>query len=236
MPLLAAAPLYRVPAMPPKNPNAPLGEKDIADLADLLDAAATRTDAPLSLEGLDGFITALQCGPRPIAEADYFTELFGQADPAALFDDAAAYQRFQALFTRRWQEIARALAAPIDSLSDPQALQPLIMDWEGMLAALPKHDAAALRAEGVPAYAGIWAAGFLQVVEHWEADWELPPDSKDEAFVDEMLDPLYVLMTPTEEWTDEERETRREDYVAMAIWSCYELRDFWRDRGQAPRP
>jgi hypothetical protein len=22
----------------------------------------------------------------------------------------------------------------------------------------------------------------------------------------------------------------------MAIWSCYELRDFWRDRGQAPRP
>jgi len=72
-------------------------------------------------------------------------------------------------------------------------------------------------------------------VEHWEDDWALPPDSKDEAFVDEMLDPLYVLMTPPEEWTDEERQTRREDYVAMAIWSCYELRDFWRDRGQAPR-
>lgn len=221
--------------MPPKNQNTPLSEEDIATLADLIDEAATRTDAPLSLEGLDGFITALQCAPRLMDEQDYFLELFGQADPATLFADAAEYTRFQALFARRWKEIARALAASIDNLSDPHALSPLIMDWEGMLAAMPKPEAAALRAEGVPAYASIWAAGFLQVVEHWEADWALPPDSKDEAFADEMLDPFYVLMTPAEEWTDEERQTTREDYVAMAIWSCYELRDFWRDRGQAPR-
>jgi len=221
--------------MPPKNTRTTLNEDDIATLADLLDEAAARTDEPLSLEGLDGFITALQCAPRTIAEADYFPVLFGQADPAALFNRAADYQQFHSLLTRRWKEIARALAAPIDSLSDPHALVPLIMDWEGMLAAMPKQEAAALRAEGVPPYASIWAAGFLQVVEHWEADWALPPDSKDEAFADEMLDPLYVLMTPPEDWTDEERQTRREDYVAMAIWSCYELRDFWRDRGQAPR-
>lgn len=221
--------------MPPKNPNAALNEEDIAALADLIDEAAARTEAPLSLEGLDGFITALQCAQRQIAEADYFPVLFGQDDVAALFDDAAAYARFQALLSRRWKEIARALAAPIDDLSDPHALSPLIMDWEGLLAELPKKEAAALSAEGVPPYASIWAAGFLQVVEHWEGDWALPPDSKDEAFVDEMLDPLYVLMTPPEEWTDEERQTCREDYVALAIWSCYELRDFWRDRGQAPR-
>ncbi|MBZ0068236.1 MAG: YecA family protein [Thiobacillus sp.] len=221
--------------MPPKNQNAPLDDDDIASLADLIDDAASRTEEPLSLEGLDGFITALQCAPYPIAEADYLPVLFGQADPAALFADAAGYSRFQALLARRWKEIARALAAPIDSLTDPHALSPLIMDWEGMLDDMPRQEAAALRAEGVPPYASIWAAGFLQVVEHWEDDWALPPDSKDEAFVDELLDPLYVLMTPPEEWTDEERQTSREDYVALAIWSCYELREFWRDRGQAPR-
>ena len=221
--------------MPPKSPNTALNENDIATLADLVDEAATRTEEPLSLEGLDGFITALQCAPRSIAEDEYLPVLFGQSDPAALFADAAEYQRFHALLTRRWKEIARALSAPIDSLSDPHALSPLIMDWEGMLAAMPKREAAALQAEGLPPYASIWAAGFLQVVEHWEDDWALPPDSKDEAFVDEMLDPLYVLMTPPEEWTEEERQASREDYVAMAIWSCYELRDFWRDRGQAPR-
>ena len=221
--------------MPPKSPNTALNENDIAALADLVDEAAMRTEEPLSLEGLDGFITALQCAPRAIAEDAYLPVLFGQADPAALFADAAEYQRFHALLTRRWKEIARALATPIDSLSDPHALSPLIMDWEGMLAAMPKPEAAALQAEGLPPYASIWAAGFLQVVEHWEDDWALPPDSKDEAFVDEMLDPLYVLMTPPEEWTEEERQTSREDHVAMALWSCYELRDFWRDRGQAPR-
>lgn len=221
--------------MPPKSPNTALNENDIATLADLVDEAATRTEEPLSLEGLDGFITALQCAPRSIAEDAYLPVLFGQDNPAALFADTAEYQRFLALLTRRWKEIARALATPIDSLSDPHALSPLIMDWEGMLAAMPKHEAAALEAEGLPPYGSIWAAGFLQVVEHWEDDWALPPDSKDEAFVDEMLDPLYVLMTPPEEWTEEERQTAREDYVAMAIWSCYELRDFWRDRGQAPR-
>lgn len=221
--------------MPATDPNAPLSDEDIAELADLLDDAATRTDAPLSLEGFDGFMTALHCGPRAIDEADYLAELFGHVDPASLFGGADAYRRFRTLYTRRWKHIARALATSIDSLTDTGALRPLIVDWEGMLATVPKSEAAALRAAGVPPYAGIWAAGFLQVVEHWEADWELPADSKDEAFVDEMLDPLYVLMTPPEEWTAAEREHAREDYVAMAIWSCYELRDFWRDRGQAPR-
>jgi uncharacterized protein len=221
--------------MSAKNQNTPLDEEDIATLADLVDEAAGRTDAPLSLEGMDGFITALQCAPRPIAEDVYLPVLFGQDDPATLFASAADYSRFHALLSRRRNEIARALAAPIDDLGDPRALNPLIMDWEGLLAELPKKDAAALRAEGVPPYASIWAAGFLQVVEHWDDDWALPPHSKDEAFVDEMLDPLYVLMTPPEEWTEEEQQTSRNDYVAMAIWSCYELRDFWRDRGQAPR-
>lgn len=221
--------------MPPKNQNAPLDDDDIATLADLIDAAASRTEEPLSLEGLDGFITALQCAPHPIAEADYLPVLFGQANPAALFVDAAEYSRFQELMSRRWKEISRALASPIDSLTDPHALSPLIMDWEGMLDDMPKQEAAELRAAGVPPYAIIWASGFLQVVEHWEDDWALPPDSKDEAFVDELLDPLYVLMTPPEEWSDEEQQTSREDYVALAIWSCYELREFWRDRGQAPR-
>lgn len=221
--------------MSSKNQNAPLNDDDIAELADLIDDAAARTDAPLSLEGVDGFVTALQCAPRTIAAESYLPVLFEHDAPATLFADAAQYGRFEALLGRRWNEIARALAVPIDNLADPRALSPLIMDWEGLLADLPKNEAAALRAEGVPPYASLWAAGFLQVVEHWEADWELPPDSKDEAFVDEMLDPLYVLMTPPEEWTEAERQTSRNDYVAMAIWSCYELRDFWRDRGQAPR-
>jgi uncharacterized protein len=143
--------------------------------------------------------------------------------------------RFLELFERRRNEIARALAAPIENLADPKALSPLIMDWNGLLAELPPAEAKSLKAAGIPPYGQLWAAGFLLVVEHWEADWSLPADSKDEAFVDEALDPFYVLVTPHDELTPDERNISRNDHVAMAIWGAYELREFWRDRGQGMR-
>lgn len=153
----------------------------------------------------------------------------------AIFEDEADMARFLALFERRRNEIARALAAPIEDLTDSRALSPLIMDWDGLLAELPPAEAARLKAAGIPPYAQLWAAGFLLVVEHWEDDWNLPVDSKDEAFVDEVLDLFYVLAAPLDELSPEERAIRREDHVALAVWGAYELREFWLDRGQAPR-
>jgi len=220
-----------------KSPNAPLSDADIDALADLVDLIDERTDVPVSLEGLDGFLLALACSPRAIPPEEFFPVLFERDDGIdALFDDPADAARFLALFERRRKEIARALAAPIENLADPKALSPLIMDWQGLLADLPPADARRLKEAGIPPYAQLWAAGFLIAVEHWEADWTLPADSKDEAFVDEMLDPFYVLAVPLDELSPEEREIRREDQVALAIWGAYELREFWLDRGQGLRP
>ena len=220
-----------------KSPNAPLSDADIDALADLVDLIDERTDVPVSLEGLDGFLLALACSPRAIPPEEFFPVLFERDDGIdALFDDPADAARFLALFERRRKEIARVLAAPIENLADPKALSPLIMDWQGLLADLPPADAKRLRNAGIPPYAQLWAAGFLIAVEHWEADWTLPADSKDEAFVDEMLDPFYVLAVPLDELSPEEREIRREDQVALAIWGAYELREFWLDRGQGLRP
>ena len=220
-----------------KSLNAPLSDTDIDALADLVDLIDERTDVPVSLEGLDGFLLALACSPRAIPPEEFFPVLFERDDGIdALFDDPADAARFLALFERRRKEIARALAAPIENLADPKALSPLIMDWQGLLADLPPADARRLKEAGIPPYAQLWAAGFLIAVEHWEADWTLPADSKDEAFVDEMLDPFYVLTAPLDELSPEEREIRREDQVALAIWGAYELREFWLDRGQGPRP
>ena len=220
-----------------KSLNAPLSDTDIDALADLVDLIDERTDVPVSLEGLDGFLLALACSPRAIPPEEFFPVLFERDDGIdALFDDPADAARFMALFERRRKEIVRALAAPIENLADPKALSPLIMDWQGLLADLPPADARRLKEAGIPPYAQLWAAGFLIAVEHWEADWTLPADSKDEAFVDEMLDPFYVLTAPLDELSPEEREIRREDQVALAIWGAYELREFWLDRGQGPRP
>ena len=220
----------------PQSPNAPLSDADIDALADLVDLIDECTDVPVSLEGLDGFLAALVCSPRAIPPAEYFPVLLDRDDGLdAVFEDEADMARFLALFERRRNEIARALAAPIEDLADARALSPLIMDWNGLLAELPPAEARQLKDAGIPPYAQLWAAGFLLAVEHWEDDWNLPAGSKDEAFVDEVLDPFYVLAAPLDELTPEERSIRREDHVALAIWGAYELREFWLDRGQAPR-
>ncbi len=216
----------------PKALHISLTERDITAFAALLEDLSERTEQGLSLEHLDGFITALICGPRLILPAEYFPVLLGETG-LGIFRDPDELEQFMSLFHRRWNQVAHALAAPIETLADPAALEPLIMDWDGLLEELPSDERAALEADGLPEFASVWAAGFLQVLDAWEADWALPADSKDEAFVDEMLDPFFVLITPIEDLTPEERATRREDYVAMAIWSAYELRDFWRDRGCA---
>ena len=220
----------------PKSPHAPLSDDEIDTLADLVDLIDERTDVPVSLEGLDGFVTALVCSPRAIPPEEYFPVLLDRDDGLdAVFEDEADAARFLALFERRRNEIARALTAPIEDLTDPRALSPLIMDWNGLLAELPPAEARRLKAAGIPPYAQLWAAGFLLAVEHWEDDWNLPAGSKDEAFVDEVLDPFYVLAAPLDELSPEERAVRREDHVALALWGAYELREFWLDRGQAPR-
>jgi len=220
----------------PKSPHAPLRDDEIDELADLVDLIDEGTDVPISLEGLDGFITALVCSPRAIPPEEYFPVLLDRADGlATIFEDADDEARFLALFERRRNEIARALAAPIENLADPKALSPLVMDWNGLLAELPPAEAKSLKDAGIPPYAQLWAGGFLLAVEQWEDDWALPSGSKDEAFVDEVLDPFYVLAAPLDELSPDERAIRREDHLALALWGAYELREFWLDRGQGPR-
>lgn len=216
----------------PKSPPISLTESEIMTFAALLEDWSDRTENGLSLEHVDGFITALICSPRQITPEEYLPVLLGEAG-LNVFADPDALTQFNSLFQQRWQQITEALDAPIESLTDPGALEPLIMDWKGLLDELSGAERAELEADGLPEFGSVWAAGFLQVLDAWEADWTLPVDSKDEAFVDEMLEPFFVLVTPLDELTPEERNTRREDYVAMAIWSAYELRDFWRDRGCA---
>ena len=216
----------------PAPSNKPLSDDELAAYADLLHDVSVRADLPLSLEGVDGFATALLVAPRLIAPDEYFPVLFGEPG-LAVFQNAAELKLFLDCFNRRWNEIQRALAAPVENLADPRALAPLIMDWEGLLAELPAAEAAEVRKD-MPAYGQLWAAGFLIVVEHWEDDWSLPEDSKDETFVDACLDPFYALITPEADWTPEERKLNRDEHVASAIWAAYDLREFWLDRGFVP--
>jgi len=218
----------------PAISNRPLSDDELAAYDDLLQSLSERADLPLSLESLDGFAAALIVAPRLIMPSEYFPVLFGE-DGMRVFADEAELGLFMDYFNRRWNEVARALNAPVENLADPKALAPLIMDWDGLLADLPEAEARELAAQGLPPFAQLWATGFLLAVEHWEDDWTLPDDSKDEAFVDACLDPFYALITPEADWTPAERKLSRDEHVASAIWGAYDLREFWRDRGYAPR-
>jgi len=216
----------------PAISNKPLSDDELAVYSDLIHDVSERADLPLSLEGIDGFATALLVAPRLIMPSEYFPVLLGEGG-MAVFQNETELGLFMDCFNRRWNEIQRALAAPVENLADPKALAPLIMDWEGLLSELPEAEAHEVR-QDMPAYGQLWAAGFLIVVEHWEDDWSLPEDSKDESFVDACLDPFYALITPEADWTPEERKLNRDEHVASAIWGAYDLREFWLDRGFVP--
>lgn len=209
----------------------PLTDDELDAFEDLLHTLAERADLPLSLEGVDGFIAALACGPRVIDADEYLSELVGEVR----FSVPAERDTLIDFIERRRAEIVRALMAPVETLTDPKALAPFLMDWQAVLADLPEAERAAAKAEGVPFYAELWAEGFLFAVDSWASDWDLPADSKDEQFVDACLAPFYTLTTPREEWTKEEKQLNRDEHVAQAIWGVYELNDFWRDRGLGPR-
>lgn len=100
-----------------------LGDEDFQQLETVLADLAERGEGiPTGWEYCDGFLTALVCCRRVIPPSEYFPVLFG-GDGApgfgnAPFRDEAQAQTFLSLWFRRWNQIAAALAAPVELLDD----------------------------------------------------------------------------------------------------------------------
>jgi uncharacterized protein len=195
-----------------------LSDFDIANLADITAALAVDDDA-LDLEGVDGFLTALICGPVSVSPDDYLPVMFG-GQPA--FDSHGQYQTYLKLLTRRGQMIERALAAPVDDLNDPRALVPILLDDESA-------DADTAAPPG--AY---WAAGFMRVLEHWERDWRLLDPQIDSA-LSPHLDAMLTLCLPPEDWPEDLQPESDEpaEWLAQAIWAAYSMYAFWQGKQAA---
>ncbi|MET0383426.1 MAG: UPF0149 family protein, partial [Burkholderiaceae bacterium] len=72
------------PSYDPNSPNTPLTEDELAGLDQLL--SALPADGAMTLDGMDGYLTALLVGPRPLAElaaAEWLPPIWGgDAAPA----------------------------------------------------------------------------------------------------------------------------------------------------------
>src|ERR1700712_1074044 len=108
------------PSYDPKSANTPLTEEELASLDDLL--TNLPTDGSMTLDGMDGFLTALLVGPTPIgASADWLPVIWGgDQEPApAPFASNQKRKRTTVMVLRHLRSIEAALSGP------PEAWEPV---------------------------------------------------------------------------------------------------------------
>jgi uncharacterized protein len=106
------------PSYDPRSPNTPLTEEELASLDDLL--THLPSDGSMTLDGMDGFLTALLVGPAPLSAlktADWLPLIWGgEQEPApAPFASNQRKKRTTVLVLRHLRSIEAALSGPPDA-------------------------------------------------------------------------------------------------------------------------
>ncbi|MBA4264678.1 MAG: zinc chelation protein SecC [Comamonadaceae bacterium] len=225
----------------PAELNAPLTSDDFEALEDILDDLRARGEDVPQWEFCEGAIAALLCTRRLIMPSEYFPVLLGTGDDGDnQFQDKEQFTRFVTLWTRRWNEVAQALGADVETLEDERTYEPEVMDVRGAVASLPDEARAEIGDQELPAFAQVWALGFMFVVENWPEEWAAPRDKEAATVLNEALDIIVSLTeddtgTPTVSMHTEDgppsvSDARLNDFGA-AIWAVYDLRELWQSIG-----
>ncbi len=240
LPNSAADPAATPPVLTPE----PLSSDEFDEIDAILDELRTRYDETPQWEFCEGFMAALICCRRVIMLSEYLPVLLAIGDDAAedegTFADANQQMRFFELWVRRWNEVAQALNAEVNSLDDDAAYQPEVMDVRGAISALPEDERADLSNDAVPSFGQVWALGFMYAVEAWPEEWAAPRDKEAVKWLDGALEAIVAL---TDDDTDPATlsvfsddgppsiSLNRLNAFADAIWAVYDLRELWRNFG-----
>jgi len=167
-------------------------------------------DAPaITLDTLDGYLTALRVGPTDAAPIQAMDALFGDDWPASL-DEQDMTDAFMEALHVRWNEIGDSLdPQPLLEAPEQMHLMPLISEFdEETKAELVAQGAiTAELLERMPAPGAMWAQGFLQAVDDTHA-WELPAGDG--------ADDLKLMIAAIDAVTLAEDATPRAEYIAQA--------------------
>jgi len=139
------------PSYDPGSPVTPLTEDELAALDELL--ASLPSDGAMTLDGMDGYLTALLVGPVPLQSmktGDWLPAVWGgDSDPApAPFRSNQQRKRSTVLVLRHLRAIQEALSGP------PDAWEPIFS-----VAEMPGTHGDEL------ADAGDWCLGFLAAID-----------------------------------------------------------------------
>jgi uncharacterized protein len=232
------------PSPTPEENNLALQSQVFDEMDAILDELRTRHDETPQWEFCEGFMAALICCRRSIAQAEYLDVLLGLGDAEGdgSFADKAQQQRFVELWNQRWVEVAFALDTPVKSLDEEAAYHPEVMDVRGAVAALPPEQQAEMAGEALPSFAQVWALGFMFAVENWPEEWAAPRDRDAAKWLDASLQSIVALteddeeeptLSPFSEEGPPSMSEARFEAFAAAVWAVYDLREIW--RGIGPR-
>ena len=218
------------------------GEADIEALQQLCERLAG-FDADVSVEWVDGYLTALLASRRVIATSEWLPAMFGDAFERAYADPADAEAPMAALMNR-WNVIASQL--DVDSmLDDPEQmrLSPLMWayDDEARAEVVAAGHMAAEEAADLMQTGALWAEGFSDAIEAFAEDWPEPDIETEEGrWYDDCLMRVMALMLPQADLVEHLAENyagetiEREQLVDEACFGVQDLRVYWIDH--APKP
>ena len=120
----------------------PLTQTELDHLSAVLERFGD--ERSMNLEQLDGFLTALICGPELAPPSKYLSKICGDQ---AVFEDPSSAQVFMSLLMRHWNAIA-------DTLHSGEVYLPLLLEDESGIT-----------------HGNDWANGFLRGMEFGKEDW-----------------------------------------------------------------
>ena len=217
------------------------------ELDAILDDLRLRYDETPQWEFCEGFMAAVICSRRPIGEDEYLPALLGiEAEGETPDNDGGSFAspeqhaRFMELWKQRWSEVAAALDSEVNSLEDDNCYHPEVMDIRGAVAEMPANEQAAFQAEELPAFAQVWALGFMFAVEYWPEDWAAPRDKDAAKWLDGALQAVVAMteddtgkaeVSPLSEDGQPSTSIARLNAFGEAIWAIYDLRELWKTIG-----
>lgn len=173
--------------------------QQLAALLQIVAAAEADELEPVTIDTLDGYLSALACGPVPASPVQAMDALFGEDWPAAL-EAQEQTEAFMDALHLRWNEICDSLEPGLLA-AEPDAMQlsPLITEFDELTRAelLEQGVLSAAQLDSLPPEGLLWVEGFMQAVEDFESAWYVhPTDSEAGQMLDAMLLAISAVALP----------------------------------------
>ena len=199
--------------------------------------------ADVSLEWVDGYITALLSSRRAILPSEWLPAMLGDAFERAFADPVEVEQAMAALMGR-WNVVASQLD-PASLVDDPEGLRlaPLMLSYDDAARAevVDSGHMTAEEANELLHTGALWAEGFSEAIDAFAEDWPDPDMDTDEGrWYDDCLSRVLALMLPPADLAEHAKtyypgETlERDQLVDEACYAAQDLRLYWLDHGPKP--